>query len=61
MVAAAFVVAALAGATAIDPLLASLLIAPPFALFGAGLYRVYHFLFESRARGRSAASPSSSA
>jgi branched-chain amino acid transport system permease protein len=51
MVAAAFVVAALTGATTLDPLLASLLVAPFFALFGAGLYRVYHFFFERRSEG----------
>jgi branched-chain amino acid transport system permease protein len=48
MVAAAFVVAALVGATAIDPLLVALVVAPFFAAFGAGLYRVYHFFFERR-------------
>jgi branched-chain amino acid transport system permease protein len=48
MVAAAFVVAAVAGATTLDPLLAALLVAPLFALFGAALYRVYHFFFERR-------------
>jgi branched-chain amino acid transport system permease protein len=48
MVAAAFVVSALVGATAFDPLVASLIISPLFALFGAGLYRLYHLFFERR-------------
>jgi branched-chain amino acid transport system permease protein len=46
MVAAAFVVSALAEATGLDPLLATLIVAAPFALAGAALYRGYHFFFE---------------
>jgi branched-chain amino acid transport system permease protein len=48
MVAAAFVISSLVGATTLDPLLAALVISPFFALFGAVLYRVYHFFFERR-------------
>jgi branched-chain amino acid transport system permease protein len=48
MVAAAFVISSLVGATALDPLFAALIVAPFFALFGAALYRVYHFFFERR-------------
>jgi branched-chain amino acid transport system permease protein len=48
MVAAAFVISSIVGATALDPLLAALIVSPFFALFGAGLYRVYYFLFERR-------------
>lgn len=48
MVAGAFAVVALAGATGIDPLLAALLLAPGFWLLGAGLYAAYHHFFERR-------------
>jgi branched-chain amino acid transport system permease protein len=48
MVAAAFAVSALSEATALDPALTTLIVAAPFALAGAALYRVYHFFFERR-------------
>lgn len=46
MVAAAFAVSALSEATGLDPALATVVVAAPFALAGAALYRVYHFLFK---------------
>lgn len=48
MVLAGFVIAAICAATGMDPLLASLLIAPVFGLLGAGLYRLYYLFFERR-------------
>jgi branched-chain amino acid transport system permease protein len=48
MVAGAFAVAALCDATPLDPALATLIVAAPFAVAGAALYRTYHFFFERR-------------
>jgi branched-chain amino acid transport system permease protein len=48
MVVGAFAVVVVTTATGIDPLLASLLLAPAFWLAGAGLYTAYNRFFERR-------------
>jgi branched-chain amino acid transport system permease protein len=48
IVAAAFAISALSEAAGLDPALATIIVAAPFALAGAALFRVYHFFFDRR-------------